>query len=366
MPELAIAVDQVAIEKGRLTYRDGKTGQETVVDLDSLEAQAAGLSEPIKLALTGRYNELAFEVDGAFGSFRQLNDGPFPVDLTAKAAGATVEAKGAIAEPKAGQGLDMTISAKGEQLADLGALAGAALPALGAYDLAARVRQEGTAYKLSDIAASLADSDISGEVSLDISGERPRIAGTLASKKLNVVALAPAGGDGGAGSGGGSPYVFTEDALPLDGLRAADANLKLTADSVILPNGLSLSDFLVTLKLEGGALRIEPFGANLSGGRIGANVALNGAKKVPSLAATVSVKKLDYGQLLKQMGQDAPVSGTMDVALDVTGAGGSMRAIASGLNGKAEDQLRRRRDQQQAAQDRRRRPRRCARAAPRQ
>ena len=338
---LDIGVDQVAIEKGRLTYRDGTTGQEMVVALDSLEAQAAGLSDPVKLALTGSLNDLAFEVDGALGSFEQLNEGPFPVDITAKAGGATVTAKGAIAEPKAGQGLDMAITARGAQLGDLGALAGAAVPALGAYELAAQVRQEGTAYKLSDIAASLAGSDISGEASLDIAG-KPSISGNLAATKLDLAALTQATGGsdagGGSDSGGGaaSPYVFTEDPLPLDALKAVNADVKLSVARVVLPNGLSLSDLLIDLKLADGALRIDPLGALLSGGRIGATVSLDGSRKVPGLAMVLNVDKLDYGELLQDMGQNPGVSGTMDVTLDVKGAGKSMRAIASSLNGKAE------------------------------
>lgn len=337
-PGLDIGVDRIAVERGRLTYKDGRTGEETVVALHSLEAQAAGLADPIRLALTGSHNDLAFEVDGAFGSFDQLNDGPFPLDVTAKAAGATVTAKGAIAEPKAGRGLDLAITARGEQIADLGALAGAALPALGAYDVAAEVRQEGTAYTLSAIAATLGASDIAGEASLDLAGGKPAITGKLASEKLDLAALSAAGGGAGAGGGGGGDgrYVFTEDPLPLDGLKAADAAVKLTAAQVVLPNGMPLSDLLIDLTLRDGALRIDPLGAVLSGGRIGATVSLDGSRQVPGLAAVLNVDALDYGQLLKLMGQDPAVSGTMDVALDVKGAGASMRAIAAGLNGKAE------------------------------
>ena len=59
-PDLAINVNAVTIENGRLTYRDGASGEEMTVELDSLEATAASFSDPIALALQGRYKRAGF------------------------------------------------------------------------------------------------------------------------------------------------------------------------------------------------------------------------------------------------------------------------------------------------------------------
>jgi uncharacterized protein involved in outer membrane biogenesis len=45
---------------------------------------------------------------------------------------------------------------------------------------------------------------------------------------------------------------------------------------------------------------------------------------------------IDYGQLLKDMEIEDGVQGTLDLDIDLRGAGGSPRAIAAGLNGKTE------------------------------
>lgn len=50
----------------------------------------------------------------------------------------------------------------------------------------------------------------------------------------------------------------------------------------------------------------------------------------------LKVDDLDYGKLLQDMGIDDTVAGTMDVDVDLTGAGASMREIASSLNGRSE------------------------------
>ena len=96
--------------------------------------------------------------------------------MTAEAVGATVTVTGSVAEPLLGQGLDLSIAAKGEQSGDLAALAGTAVPALGAYEAAAKLTQDGSLYRLSDIAASLAGSSLSGVVAVALDGEAPRVA----------------------------------------------------------------------------------------------------------------------------------------------------------------------------------------------
>ena len=52
-------------------------------------------------------------------------------------------------------------------------------------------------------------------------------------------------------------YVFTEDPLPFEGLKAADAEIKLTAKRLLLPNSLALTDLDATLSLQAGKLVLK-------------------------------------------------------------------------------------------------------------
>jgi len=338
--DLKLSFEEVRVEGGSLTYRDGESGQETRVLLSELSAQAGGTSDPIALAVQGSFNEQPFVLEGTVGSFAQLESGPFPVELTAEAGGATLVLDGVIAQPKSGQGIDLTVSAKGDELGDLSALAGAAVPALGAYDLQAKVSQQGESYQLSGLSAKLAGSDIAGDATIALAGGRPSLQGAFTSELIDLTTLTPAdeGGAGGGGAGGdaASPYVFTEEPLPLDGLRAADAKLSLQAAKVRLQDKMELDNLQVTLSLQGGHLQITPLNANFSGGAVAAGVDLDGSQAAPPLAATLTVEGLDYGQLLQTMELDDTVAGTMNVDVDVKGSGGSMRAIASSLNGHSE------------------------------
>ena len=332
---------EVVIEDGLLTYRDGQSGEAMEVALTRLTSSAKGPTQPISLDLEGTYNGAPIELSGSLGAPVALNQGPFPVDLTAEAGGATVTVAGAIAEPLAGRGIDLKIAAKGESLAELGAVAGAVLPPLGPYDVSARVKTDGDPITLTELAGKIGGSDLAGQASLSLGGQRPAITGAFTSQQLDLADFTAEGakepaGEPSAEAGPESPYVFTEEPLPLDGLAAADADLKLTVATLRLQEKLALQDLDLTLKLAGGRLQLAPLTTRFAGGSLEANVDLDGAKEVPSLAARLNGKKLDYGQLLKDMEIEDGVQGTLDLDIDLTGAGASPRAIAAGLNGETE------------------------------
>jgi uncharacterized protein involved in outer membrane biogenesis len=330
---------QIVIEDGLLTYRDGQTGEVMEVVLSRLTSSAKGPSQPISLNFEGTYNSSPIKLSGTLGAPLELNEGPFPVDLTAEAGGAAVTVAGVIAAPLAGQGIDLKISAKGKSLADLGGLAGAELPPLGPYDVSARLKTDGDPVSLTELAAKIGGSDLAGQATLALSGARPALSGALTSQLLDLADFAPPGesaAEPATEADPESPYVFAEDPLPLDGLKAVDADLKLNVATLRLQEKLALQDLDLTLRLAGGRLQVAPLTTRFAGGSLEANVDLDGAKELPSLAVLVTGTDIDYGQLLKDMEIEDGVQGTLDLDIDLSGAGGSPRAIAAGLDGKTE------------------------------
>ncbi len=330
---------QIVIEDGLLTYRDGQTGEVTEVVLSRLTSSARGPNQPISLNMEGSYNGAPIKLSGMLGAPLELNEGPFPFDLTAEAGGAAVTFAGVIAEPLTGEGIDLKISAKGESLADLSGLAGAELPALGPYDVSARLKTDGDPVSLTELAVKIGGSDLAGQATLAFGGARPAVSGALSSRLLDLADFVPpdeAAGEPAAEAGPESPYVFSEDPLPLDGLKAVDIDLKLNVATLRLREKLALQDLDLTLRLASGRLQVAPLVTRFANGSLEANVDLDSAKETPSLVVTVKGAGIDYGQLLKDMEIEDGVQGTLDLDIDLRGAGASPRAIAAGLNGKTE------------------------------
>ena len=60
---------------------------------------------------------------------------------------------------------------------------------------------------------------------------------------------------------------------------------------------------------------------------------MDGSKATPTLAAKLRAAGLDYGELLKQRGLTDIAQGKLDANIDISGGGGSVRALMAGLNG---------------------------------
>lgn len=340
-------VKKVRAERVRVTYRDGKTGEKIVAVVDSLDLGADSLSSPLKLRLTGSYNGAAYQAAGEVGALSALAAGePFPVDLTAEALGATLAVKGSIDQPQAGKGIDLGLKLAVSRLAHTMKRAAALVPALKgagpvpavAMTLSGNLKDRAGGYSLDGLGLKLGTSDLSGRLSVALGGARPKLDADLSSTLLDVDALlgpakkgAPAKPAPARKAGDGR--VFPNDPLPLDGLKAADAHIRFGGRK-IRAGGVEITDVSVTLALNGGRLRVKPFAATVSGGKIGGEVTLDGRAKAATLDARIKVAGLDHGVLLKKMRITDIVTGKMDLDAELAGKGGSVRQLMAGLGGR--------------------------------
>lgn len=335
-------VDSVAVENSRITYINGATGEQLVLAVDSLTATQNG--DKLDLDFAGSYQDAPIELAGSLGSPATLMaGGSYPVDLSGSVAGADLSVSGSIADVATNPAPDLTISVAGENLADFNALAGGGLPELGPYAFSGRVSTEGTTYRVAGMTVSLNDTELSGDLAVDMSGERPRVTASLTSPLLDLGALP--GGDGGDDaddtSGGGSAgddsqYVIPDTPLPLDALKAADADLSIKIDTLRLKENMEISAFDLTMTLQNGRLSIQPLTGVFSGGQMNLALDLDSAPETPTLATAFTLQALDYGALLKNMDLSQDVEGIMDIKLDVNGRGATPHQIASTLNGSSE------------------------------
>jgi uncharacterized protein involved in outer membrane biogenesis len=352
-------VQEVQIDDVTLIYKDGVSGKTTSVTLEELTLAADGKGAPLELAFAAVFNDERIEGSGTLGSIDTLIGGgaPFPVKLSVSALGTETLVDGAIADIKAAKGIDLQIGVSGGNLADTAArgakLAGQdAAPPLTAnpFTLTARASDPAGGYALDGIGLTIGETDLSGAVTANLSGARPAVRADLTSRRFDLDDLivrseAESGGDAAAsGSGGGvttasadaggKKRVFPADPLPLDGLKAADAEVQMkVAELVAAP--WRLTDVALEMTLINGNLNISKYAAKAFEGTIDGSLALDGSKATPTLALKTQVRGLDYGQLSSfAMKQDKPMAhGQVDVDVDLNGAGGSVRALMAGLTG---------------------------------
>ncbi len=200
-------VELVRIEDVTLAYADGVTGERMTFGIKSLEASAKGLDAPLTIDLAGAYNGAAFKAKGSLGSLQRLLEGgaPFPISLTAEALGATLGVEGAIAEPAQAKGIDLAIKVEGGELqatvrdvqAVVPALGELALPAIGPYSVAARIKGSPDNMSVGGIVVSV---DRAEQVLLTVKGALADAVGlkgldvTLAVEARDISPFAPLAG----------------------------------------------------------------------------------------------------------------------------------------------------------------------------
>ncbi len=334
----ALAVQSVRIEKGTLTYLDGKTKRATTLTLERLDLQAKDLSSPVRIDLAAAYDRKAFTLAGTVGPLAELQapSRPYPVALVLKSGGTTVNLNGTVAEPMEVSGLDLKVEAKALNLAEVARLAGASIPAVGPFVLAARVAGSPSALSVTGMNASVGKSTLTGKASIRIGTPHPRIEATLASTLLDLADLLPQGGTARTGAAGsGAAGLFPAEPLPLAALRLADANVELRADRVVLPDKMPIEAVVAHVQLADGRMLIQPLSSRVGGGTVSGQVGLDASGGTTAiLTATIDAKGVLLGQVLAEMGRPELVSGVKtDASMDLKGSGDSIRSLLAGLDG---------------------------------
>ena len=332
----------VEIRRGRLTYKDARTGDEMQLDLDRVTARAAAFEAPLAIDAEGAWNGTPFSIAGTVNSLARLASGqPAELALEAEAFGFDARLSGTVAEPGTSADLNLRIAVRGADLSTLVPLAGPGLPNLGPVSFDARVGGNADRLQIKDIKAALASSDVSGRIDLSLAGPRPRLTGTLASRKIDLAELrqasAGSGRPGATGSGatresGQSDRVFPDDPIPLDGIKAADFDLTVSVEN-LTGYSVRVGAVRARVNLENGVLAITPFSATLSGSQVDGDFRLDAGQAAPRLRLTAGAAELDLGRLLTEAGVTDLFEGKAKASVDLAGSGGSVAALMSGLDG---------------------------------
>ena len=163
----------------------------------------------------------------------------------------------------------------------------------------------------------MGDSDVAGDVSLDLGGERPLVRARLESQRLDLDDLAgligaPPGTAAGESASAeqraeaqrraASPRVLPDKPYNLEKLRSMDADVTLRAHQVDARN-LPISALAARLQLEGGLLRIVPLDVSLAGGHLTGSVRLD-ARRSPISTRRISPRGLELPKLLPRASPD--------------------------------------------------------------
>jgi AsmA family protein len=241
---------------------------------------------------------------------------------------------GTLTDLKKTEGSNLNIDFASESLSELNVLAGSDLPAIGPISLKANITDQKGAYLLKNMQFKAAQTDLAGDMLVNIKDKRTALTANLSS---NVIDLVPfTGKEEKQGKEEKKvtkkEKVFPSEPLPFESLKAVDANLDIKAKQIKTAD-LTMSDTVLSMKLNNGNLQIAKLNSNFGGGTLAMNMTLDASSgKSGTLETNLAVKNFQPSTLPDY--KDKFTGAKTDLDTSVKGSGNSIAAIMAGLNGK--------------------------------
>ena len=314
------------------------------LQLAAVDLAADSFDRPVRAALDGVFDgsplHLAADL-GAPAALLTLGQAPgsWPVSLAVEAAGGSLSAKGAIAAPEHGTGLDLDVAGTMPDLAALSPLLGIRLPALRNVTVGLHAGDGEGGFRqglaLRNLTVRSAEADVAGELELRFT-ERTPVRAVLTGRRLDLDALRAAIGGSGTALPGpvAAGWLLPSERLPFDSLLRTDLDLHATIAELRL-GGALFRDASVIAGLRDGELTVDPFIAALPGGGIELRAALNARPRFPPVILSLRAAGVPVRPVFGALGWPDDAVGTIGLVADLSSAGASWRELAAGLTGQA-------------------------------
>jgi AsmA family protein len=126
--------------------------------------------------------------------------------------------------------------------------------------------------------------------------------------------------------------LFGREPLSLEGLQKLDLDLEVQLDSL---EGIALAVDQATahVTLAEGKLRLSPLRFDVVGGHAQADAEVDVRAPTPRWRLQAETNDLELGDAWRQLGTEVPLSGELDLVLDLQARGRSPRDLANSLSG---------------------------------
>jgi uncharacterized protein involved in outer membrane biogenesis len=310
---------------------------------------------PLQATAEGRIGDtpLRLEVRGGAAPSLVENRGDYPLTLEASLGKTKATADGSITLPLTSGRFTAKVTVEGPDPGPVLALLHLPEAELPPYRLAGEVSGRGASYRLADLQGRLGDSDIGGNLALDLGGPRPAVSGKLHSRLLDIddfgglVGARPATGPGETASGGQKVEAAKEapkatgQVIPNERLEPArwqqiDLDLGVAADKV-QAGKVPLDSFNVQVALQDGRLRLQPLVLRLGEGRVEGGVTVDASRAPARADLELDLRRLPVARLLNRLDVDVAAFGTLSGrargGVGVAGWGLSAKEILSNADG---------------------------------
>ncbi|MCU1754320.1 MULTISPECIES: AsmA family protein [Pseudomonas] len=300
------------------------------------------------LKVNGEYHGQKLHGTGKIGGLLALRDTnqPFPLQAQVSIADTKVALAGTLTDPLDLGALDLRLKLAGSSLSNLYPLTGVTLPDSPPYStdghLTAKLREAtGATFTYDNFNGKIGSSDIHGDLSFAASKPRPKLTGKLVSNQLLMVDLAPligADSNDKQKARGGSSKQPADKVLPVEEFRTErwrdmDADVEFTGKRIVQSADLPFTDLYTHVVLTDGVLKLEPLRFGVAGGKLDAQINLNGRDTPLQGRAKLTARNFKLKQLFPTFEPMKTSFGELNGDASISGTGNSVARLLGTANG---------------------------------
>lgn len=356
-------VHGIVVSAGRLTLVDEILRLNVEATLEAHEQGTPDEPRALRIESKGTVNKQPLDVRLRGGPLTAVEQGrPYRFDLEVAAGNIRVESAGVLHQPFDLGHVGVDIRASGDDLANLYYLTRLAFPNTPAFRLQASIERDGDRVRVGPLAGQLGESDVRGQLDIDLSRKRPLVTGELVSTQLRLRDLAQSLGgtpqkktaEGSETPGSGSAReqpqhkraappatltpaarLFPDAHLQMNRVQAMNADVRFTAGSIEAGN-VPLKKLTLHVKLNDGLLALDPFDFQMPEGELRGTASIDARGKVPDTHLDLRVDNVELSQFKgKSAGANAPLTGDLQARVVAEGLGDSVHDFVSDANGTA-------------------------------
>jgi AsmA family protein len=343
-PPLQMDIRSLVIEDSRLTLQDHARDVELNAAITSAApAGRDGNSRVLTFEGTGSIQGQALELRLRGGSLLGLREQQeaYPLEATIRIGETEATVAGTVHGAVRPDRLSLKLQISGPNAAVLAPILNIPLPSTRPYTLSGDLVREGDVWRFDDFGGVVGDSDLTGSVSVDVAGERPRMVADLVSERIEFVDLAPVIGlDPGAitteKSEGESPRRILSDAgLQRAQIQRTDAQVTFRGKSFVSPRMQLVKDVEIDLELSDGVLRLRPLHFGFTGGDLTLFASIYSNVEPAHSDIDVRLSNMRLQNIVDAVGLGGAAEGVMQGRVIFSAPGDTLRSAMAKAKGHA-------------------------------
>lgn len=332
-------LQDLAITQGTIRYIDQVKRADVTVRIDTLQDNS------VAWKLNGSFNDEKLTGGAKTGSLMTLQKRgvPYPVEAELKVGETTITAKGTLTDPARPSALDVNLKILGASMADLFPLGGVLLPETPKFSTEGRLHgtlgRGNMRLSYEKFQGRVGSSDLSGTLEYLQRKPRPILRGDVASNYLNLKDLSRLVGAGGPKKQKSDEVKQPADkVLPVSPFKTErwgkmDVDVRFTGKEIVRSESLPIDHLHTEIKMNNGVLSLAPLNFGVAGGRLTAELMIDGRNTPAKAKMKVSARGLKLKEMFPKVEEMRASLGQLHGEAQITAAGNSFAALMAASNG---------------------------------